>query len=61
MIEGKKLNTESNKNLTIGKIRNSQRASRFIDVSNGESNFSVDEEQKKVEIPEPHTYKSQKL
>ncbi len=45
-IEGNKSNTESDKNLTIWKSRGSQRASRFIDVSNGESNFSAEKEAK---------------
>ncbi len=47
-----KSNTESNKDLTIGKSRSSQRASRFIDSSLiASSNFSVEEEQKE-ETPE---------
>jgi hypothetical protein len=50
-----KSNTESNKDLTIGKSRSSQRASRFIDSSNIASNFSVEEEQKKEETPEPQS------
>jgi hypothetical protein len=54
-IEGKKSNTKSNKNLTIRKSRGSQRASRFIDVSNGESNFSMEEEQNQEETPEPQS------
>jgi hypothetical protein len=54
-IEGKKSNKESNKNLTIRKSRGSQRASRFIDVSNGESNFSMEEEQKQEETPAPQS------
>jgi hypothetical protein len=54
-IEGKKSSKESNKNLTIRKSRGSQRASRFIDVSYGESNSSMEEEQKQEETPEPQS------
>ncbi len=45
-----KSNTESNKDLTIGKSRSSQRASRFIDSSNIASNFCVEEQRE--ETPE---------
>ncbi len=54
-IEGNKSNTESNKNLAFRKSIGSQRASRFIDVSNGESNFSAEEEQNQEETPEPQS------
>ncbi len=54
-IEGNKSNKEPNKNLTIRKSRGSQRASQFIDVSNGESNFSAEEEQKQEETTEPQS------
>ncbi len=46
--EGKKSNTESNKDLTIGKIRSSQRASLFIDSSKIASNFIVEEQKEET-------------
>jgi len=54
-----KANQETKKDQTIGKSRCSQRASRFIDASNGDSNFSFEEEQKKEETPEPQKSKLQ--